>query len=191
MTNYISITRPLGKYVDLGVLAPIVGVQDIGTTSIRHIHSQSYQMDSRTTNSTVVLTDNIIDKYGRDMVEDVVVGVLDSLYLNECSTIRQLLYAIEDDLKNMGGGKSYYVVYNTNTGDVFNNYPRGLNRLTKIVLPDDLLGDGFVYLVKRKSIKYVRGNNLTMQVEGGLTTVTIEHGVELKEGLQRAYYCDL
>lgn len=188
MANNISITQTINTLAMGSDLAPIIELCQIEDRVIQNILKQQYRVDGLYKNNSITVTPGLLKQLVHDIMLDEVVCLLDELDLRDCLTEEQLAKYLNQTLAQTK--QSVYLVINEVTEEWYTTCPLLNQVIPRLVISSDFLGDGFIYLVTGKSIQYTKGSKVHIQVKDNQGSITVTQGIQIKEGLQQAYYID-
>lgn len=136
-----------------------------------------------------------VDPYTtRHLVQQVVysevLSYLDEIDLQVCNTKDQLTQQVVRDLEGQTGDdiQPKYLVMSQLTYDEVGNIGDIIGNIGTLLINDELLGYGYIYLVEGGTIYYDVDPRVQLRVSGSLATLTVKQRIKYCGGLQRAYY---
>lgn len=189
MVNQVYITQTV--YAELGGLLSLLtyneGVEDVTEWETKH-----YNIDGIYQNGVIEVDPYTTSYLLQQIVYSEVLSYLDEIYLQVCNTKEQLTQKVVRDLGGQTGEvtQPHYIVMSPLTYDEVGNIEDKMNNISILLIDDELLGYGYIYLVEGGTIYYDVDPQVQLRVRGSLATLTVKQRIKYCGGLQRAYYLE-
>lgn len=189
MGNQVYITQTV--YAELGDLCRLLTYNE-GVVDETEWEIKQYNLEGMYQSGVIEVDPYTTRHLVQQVVYSEVLSFLDEIDLQVCNTKDQLTQQVKRDLQGQTGEdiQPKYLVMSKLTYDEVGNIGAKIGNIGTLLIKDELLGYGYIYLVEGGTIYYDVDPRVQLRVRDSLATLTVKQRIKYCGGLQRAYYLD-
>ena len=187
MGNQVYITQTV--YAELGDLLSLLTYNE-GVVDATEWETNHYNIEGMYQSGVIEVDPYTTRHLVQQVVYSEVLSYLDDIDLQVCNTKDQLTQQVVRDLGGQTGEdiQPTYLVMSQLTYDEVGNIGAKIGNVGTLLITDELLGYGYIYLVEGGTIYYDVDPRVQLRIRGSLATLTVKQRIKYCGGLQRAYY---
>lgn len=189
MGNQVYIIQTV--YAELGDLLSLLTYNE-GVVDETEWETKQYNLDGMYQSGVIEVDPYTTRHLVQQVVYSEVLSFLDEIDLQVCNTKDQITQQVVQDLEGQTGEdiQPKYLVMSQLTYDEVGNIGAKIGNIGALLIKDELLGYGYIYLVEGGTIYYDVDPRVQLRVRGSLVTLTVKQRIKYCGGLQRAYYLE-